>query len=180
MVAYQSNCLLLEIDQATFVFGQANSIANDYESINSSSDFGQFSFICGCITDDVFPVLPLLDSNCCVKVTEILTELHRQSDPRSNQYVIVAESCNQHPYDSLTPLTKAEITPTCLFQHVDSAPKTTTRREYCSGLLDKQIENHAKVSPAYCNKACTKFKGAWRSNNCEYDAPDISDQQRSG
>ena len=45
MVANQSNSLLLEIDQATFIFGQANLIANDYESINSSSDFGQFSFI---------------------------------------------------------------------------------------------------------------------------------------
>ena len=49
--------------------------------------------------------LPSLDSNCCVEVAEILTELHRQPDPRSNQYVIVAEPCNQHPYESPTPLT---------------------------------------------------------------------------
>ena len=68
----------------------------------------------------VLPSSQSPDSNCCVDVAEILTELHRQPDPRSNQYVIVAGPCNQHPYESPTPLTKAEITPTYLFQHVAS------------------------------------------------------------
>ena len=40
MVGYQSNIQSLEIDQATFVFEQANLIANDYKSLNSSPDFG--------------------------------------------------------------------------------------------------------------------------------------------
>ena len=59
--------------------------------------------------------LKMKHSNCCVEVTEILTELHRQPDPRSNQHVIVANQRNQHLYDSLTPLTRAEITRTYLF-----------------------------------------------------------------
>ena len=46
MAAHQQNSRLLEIDQATFVFvfGWANLIAHDHESINSS-DTGYFSFI---------------------------------------------------------------------------------------------------------------------------------------
>ena len=131
-------------------------------------------------TPVVLPGSPLPDSNCCVKVAEILPEFHRQPDPRSNQHVMVANPCNRHPYESPTPLAKAEITPTYLLQHVDSAPKITTWREYCSGLLDERIKKHAQVSPAYCNKAFTKFKGVWRSNNCVYYAPNTSDQQRSG
>ena len=109
----------------------------------------------------VLPGSPSPDSNCCVEVAEILAELHRQPDPRSNQHVIVAKPCNQRPYKSPTPLAKAEITPTHLFQHVASAPKTTTQGEYCSGPLDKQIEEHPQVSPAYCHKAFTKFEGVW-------------------
>ena len=114
----------------------------------------------------VLPSLQSPDSNCCVDVAEILTELHRQPDPRSNQHVIVADPCNHYPYESPTPLAKAEITPTHLFQHVASASKITTQREYCSDLLDEQIQEHSKVSPAYCNKAFTKFKGVSRSISC--------------
>ena len=99
----------------------------------------------------VLPSSESLDSNCCVDVAKILAEFHRQSDPRSNQHVIAAGRFNQHPYESPTLLTKAEISPTYLFQHVASAPKTTTQREYCSGLLDERIEEHSKVSPAYYN-----------------------------
>ena len=44
---------------------------------------------------------PSPDSNCRVEVAEILTELYRQPDPRSNQNVIVAGHRNQHPYKSL-------------------------------------------------------------------------------
>ena len=128
----------------------------------------------------VLPSSQSPDSNCCVNVAEILAELHRQPDPRSNQHVIIAGPCNQHSYKSPTPLTKAEINPTYLFQYVASAPKITTQRYYCSGLLDERIEEHSKVSLAYCHKAFTKFKGVWRSNNCKYDAPDTSDPQRSG
>ena len=74
----------------------------------------------------VLPNLQSLDSNYCVDVAKILAGFHRQPDPRSNQHVIAVGPCTQHPYESPTPLTKAEITPTYLFQHVASAPKTTT------------------------------------------------------
>ena len=76
----------------------------------------------------LLPSLQSPDSNCCVDVAEILAEFHRQPDPRSNHHVIVAGPCNQHTYESRTPLTKAEITPTYLFQHVASEPETTTQR----------------------------------------------------
>ena len=59
----------------------------------------------------VLPGLPSPDSNCCVKVAEILTELHQQPDPRSNQCVIVAQPCNQHQYESPTPLTNYFVLP---------------------------------------------------------------------
>ena len=109
----------------------------------------------------VLPSSQSPDSNCCVDVAEILAGFYRRPDPRSNQHVIVAGPCNQYPYESPTPLTKVEITPTYLFQHIASIPKTTTQREYCSGLLDERIEEHSKVSLAYCHKAFTKFKGVW-------------------
>ena len=128
--------------------------AHDNESINYSDLATLVSFV-----DTTLMVLPSSqwpDSNCCVNVAEILAGFHRQPDPRSNRHLIVAGPCNQHPYKSPTPLTKEEITPTYLFQHVASAPKTTTQREYCSGLLDERIEEHSKVSPAYYHKMLYK------------------------
>ena len=80
---------------------------------------------------------------------------HPKVPPRPNQYPITTLTAHQN-YDG--PPARPLIAPNALF-HQPSAPIVPAPREYCVGLNDERVVEHAKSNPLQCYKSFALFGG---------------------
>ena len=78
------------------------------------------------------------------------------------------------------PPAQPAILPRTLFQQPLGLVAPPATREYCVGLNDSRVDEHAKFDQAFCYNTFALFRGKWRSRNCQFDAPDAALLEEQG